>query len=437
MMGVRRQKIDTNGIRPQGTDNPEMEAVARDEKIDVALLMQRVADGTVAIPKNVNREMASVRAVGLGLRTKVNANIGTSTAYPDVKDELVKLKVAVDAGADAVMDLSTGGELSSIRRVILERCPVPLGTVPIYETAVNVSSERGAITRITGDDVFQVIEDQAKQGVDFMTLHCGITRESIKRLKDQGRITDVVSRGGAFLVKWIVANDKENPLYERYDEVLEIARKYDITLSLGDGFRPGCGADATDRAQIQELVILGELVKRAREAGVQSMVEGPGHVPMDQIATNMILQKRLCEGAPFYVLGPLVTDIAPGYDHITSAIGGAIAAMNGADFICYVTPSEHLGLPKAQDVRDGVVAARIAGHAADLVKGIPGAHEWDLEMSKARKARDWNRQIELAIDPQRARELREERSGDSEDVCSMCGELCAMKVVDEYLRSGR
>ncbi|MCE5313918.1 MAG: phosphomethylpyrimidine synthase ThiC [Armatimonadota bacterium] len=417
----------------KGKITPEMELVAQDEQINVDVLVRRVAEGTVCIPKNVNRDFASMRAVGLGLRTKVNANIGTSAAYPDIKDELIKLKVAIDAGADAVMDLSTGGDLTGIRKVILDKCPVPLGTVPIYEAAVNIANERGAITKITGDDLLDVVDRQAKQGVDFMTLHCGITRESIKRLRDQGRVTDVVSRGGAFLVKWILANDKENPLYERYDDLLSIARQYDITLSLGDGFRPGCGADATDRAQIQELIILGELVKRARAAGVQTMVEGPGHVPLDQIAANMQIQKRLCEGAPFYVLGPLVTDIAPGYDHITSAIGGAIAAMNGADFLCYVTPSEHMGLPTAQDVKDGVIASRIAGHAADIIKGIPGAREWDLKMSKARKARDWNKQIELAIDPVRARELRDQRSGGSEDVCSMCGELCAMKVVEEYL----
>ncbi|MCX6345775.1 MAG: phosphomethylpyrimidine synthase ThiC [Armatimonadetes bacterium] len=417
----------------KGQITPEMEIVARDEQMDVSLLMSRIADGTIVIPKNAKREMASVRGVGLGLRTKVNANIGTSTAFPELADELVKLKVAIDAGADAVMDLSTGGDLTTIRKAIIANCPAPLGTVPIYEVSANIVNERGAITRITGDDLLETVEAQAKQGVDFMTLHCGITKESIRRLRDQGRVTDVVSRGGAFLVKWILANDMENPLYERYDDILEIARKYDITLSLGDGFRPGCGADATDRAQIQELIILGELVKRAREAGVQAMVEGPGHVPMDQIAANMQIQKRLCEGAPFYVLGPLVTDIAPGYDHITAAIGGAIAAMSGADFICYVTPSEHLALPEAADVKEGVIAARIAGHAADIVKGIPGAREWDLAMSKARKARDWNTQIELAIDPVRARELHDRRSGGSDDVCSMCGELCAMKVVEEYL----
>ena len=410
-----------------------MEAVARDERMDIDLLVKRVAEGTIVIPKNVTRDVPGVRGIGLGLKTKVNANIGTSAAYPNVEDELVKLRVALDAGADAVMDLSTGGDITGIREKIIAECPVPLGTVPIYEVAVRIADERGAITRITGDDLLQTVEMHAKQGVDFMTLHCGITKESIKRLRDQGRVTDVVSRGGAFLVKWILANDRENPFYERYDDVLEIARKYDITLSLGDGFRPGCGADATDRAQVQELIILGELVKRAREAGVQAMVEGPGHVPMDQIAANVQIQKRLCEGAPFYVLGPLVTDIAPGYDHITSAIGGAIAAMSGADFLCYVTPAEHMGLPEADDVKEGVIAARIAGHAADIIKGIPGAREWDVEMSKARKARDWSRQIELAIDPVRARELRDKRSGDSDDVCSMCGELCAMKVVEEYL----
>lgn len=418
----------------KGKITPEMEIVARDERIDIDLLVRRVAEGTVCIPKNVRRDFASPRGVGRGLRIKVNANIGTSTTYPDLKDEIIKLNAAIEAGADAVMDLSTGGDLTSIRKVILDRCPVPLGTVPIYETSVNVANERGAITRITADDLLDVIERQAKQGVDFMTVHCGITKESIKRLRDQGRVTDVVSRGGAFLVKWVIVNDKENPLYERFDDLLAIARDYDVTLSLGDGFRPGCTADATDRAQIQELVILGELVKRAREAGVQTMVEGPGHVPLDQIAANMMLQKRLCEGAPFYVLGPLVTDIAPGYDHITSAIGGSIAAMNGADFLCYVTPAEHMGLPTAKDVKEGVIASRIAAHAADIIKGIPGAKEWDLEMSKARKARDWNKQIELAIDPVRAKELRDQRSGGSDDVCSMCGELCAMKVVEEYLK---
>jgi len=417
----------------KGTITPEMKAVALEERVDAEIIRQRVADGTVVIPKNKDREVERVCGIGYGLRTKVNANIGTSQDYKDIKEELMKLHAALSAGADAMMDLSTGGDLVGIRERIISECPVPLGTVPIYDAAVTIARERGSITRIADDDLLGTIETHAKQGVDFMTLHCGITRESVRRLREQGRITDVVSRGGAFLVTWILANDRENPLYERYDDILELARKYDITLSLGDGLRPGCLADATDRAQIQELIILGELVKRARKAGVQAMVEGPGHVPLNQIEVNIALQKRLCEGAPFYVLGPLVTDIAPGYDHITSAIGGAIAAMHGADFLCYVTPSEHLGLPTAEDVTEGVVAARIAGHAADIVKGVHGALDWDIEMAKARKSRDWDRQIELSIEPVKARRIRGKRSSSDEEVCSMCSEFCAMKVVEEYL----
>ena len=417
----------------KGRITPEIEAVARDERQDADVILRRVAEGTVVIPRNVNRSAMSVRGIGLGLRTKVNANIGTSKDYPHAQEEIAKLQAALDAGADAVMDLSTGGDLDAVRKAILERCPVPVGTVPIYEAAVRVASERGSITRITAEDLLDVIQRQAEQGVDFMTLHCGVTRESIGRLKEQGRITDVVSRGGAFLVTWILTNDRENPLYEHYDEILSIARKHDVTLSLGDGLRPGCLADATDRAQVQELVILGELAKRAREAGVQVMIEGPGHVPLDQITANVQIQKRLCEGAPFYVLGPIVTDIAPGYDHITSAIGGAVAAAAGADFICYVTPTEHLGLPTPEDVHQGVIAARIAGHAADIVKGIPGAIDWDTDMARARKNRDWRKQIDLAVDPEHARRIRAKRTSAEEDVCSMCSEFCAMKIVEQSL----
>ncbi|MDH7601269.1 MAG: phosphomethylpyrimidine synthase ThiC [Armatimonadota bacterium] len=416
-----------------GRITPEMEQVARQENVDVDILVKRVAEGSIVIPRNVNRDLKEVRGIGRGLRTKVNANIGTSQDFCDVEEELNKLRAAVEAGADAVMDLSTGGDLGSIRQRILERCPVPLGTVPIYEAAVRVGSERGSITRMTAEDLLDVIERQAKQGVDFMTIHCGVTRETVERLRRQGRVADIVSRGGAFLVTWMLTNNRENPLYERYDDILAIAEKHDVTLSLGDGLRPGCLADATDRAQVQELIVLGELVRRARNAGVQVMVEGPGHVPLDQIAANIQLEKRLCEDAPFYVLGPIVTDVAPGYDHITSAIGGAIAASAGADFICYVTPTEHLGLPTPEDVREGVIAARIAGHAADIVKGIPNALEWDLEMARARKARDWSRQFDLAIDPERARRVRSQRASADEDVCSMCSEYCAMKIVEEAL----
>lgn len=414
-----------------------MKKISQDERIDADTLLRGVAEGRIVIPMNANRELASPRGVGAGLRVKVNANIGTSADYPDLEPELEKLSVALDAGADAVMDLSTGGDIPAIRKEVIARSPVPVGTVPMYEAAVKAIENKGSIVDMAEDELFGAIERQAKEGVDFITVHCGVTRESISRLQKQGRLTDVVSRGGAFLVCWMIANEAENPLYTRYDDLLEIARRHDVTLSLGDGLRPGSTADATDRAQVQELIILGELVARAREAGVQAMVEGPGHVPLDQIAANVVLEKRLCDNAPFYVLGPLVTDIAPGYDHITSAIGGAIAAMAGADFLCYVTPSEHLGLPTVDDVREGVIASRIAGHAADMVKGIPGAKDWDRQMSAARKSLDWQKQLELAIDPLKARRVREARSLPAEKECSMCSSYCAMKVVEEYLDSRR
>jgi phosphomethylpyrimidine synthase len=419
----------------RGQITAEMEFAAEWEGCDVKTLVEGIAAGRIVIPSNINRTLGEPRAVGTGLKTKVNANIGASQDYTNMDEELEKLDVALAAGADAIMDLSTGGDVSAIRRKILSRCPVPLGTVPMYQAAVRAIADNGSIVNMLADDMFAAIEEQAREGVDFMTLHCGVTRESVSRLQSQGRIADVVSRGGAFLVCWMLGNDMENPLYTRYDDILEIAREHDVTLSLGDGMRPGSVADATDRAQVQELIILGELVKRARAAGVQTMVEGPGHVPLNQVAANMLIQKRLCEDAPFYVLGPLVTDVAPGYDHITSAIGGAMAAMSGADFLCYVTPSEHLGLPTVQDVHDGVIAARIAGHAADVARGLKGAMDWDRRMSSARKARDWRKQVELSIDPARAALLREQRGGGSEEVCSMCSSFCAMKVVEEYLGS--
>jgi phosphomethylpyrimidine synthase len=331
------------------------------------------------------------------------------------------------------MDLSTGGDIDTCRKQIINECPVCFGTVPIYQAIVEAKEKYGNMIDMTPDDLFKVIEKQAIDGVDFITVHCGVTMEVIERLRCEGRITDIVSRGGAFLAGWMLHHNKENPLFEQYDRLLEIVKKYDVTLSLGDGLRPGCLADATDRAQIQELIILGELVEQAWAEGVQVMVEGPGHVPLDQIAANMVLQKRICKGAPFYVLGPLVTDIAPGYDHITSAIGGAIAAWGGADFLCYVTPAEHLGLPTHQDVHDGVIATRIAGHAADIVKGIPGARERDNAMAKARKALDWEAQFNLAIDPEKARAVRKEKNPDPIEECTMCGEFCAMKVIGQYL----
>ncbi|MHB0912007.1 MAG: phosphomethylpyrimidine synthase ThiC [Armatimonadota bacterium] len=415
-----------------GQISPEMRAVAQDERLDAEQIRAGVAAGTIVIPRNVNHDLCKPCGIGAGLRTKVNANIGTSADFPSVDDELEKLRIAIEAGADALMDLSTGGDLAAVRKTILTNCTVPLGTVPIYETVTRTGDER-SITKITGDELFEVIERNAKDGVDFITVHCGITRESVARLRQTGRVADVVSRGGAFLVCWMLANDEENPLYTRFDELLEICREHDVTLSLGDGMRPGCLADATDRPQVQELIILGELVDRAREAGVQAMVEGPGHVPMHQVVANIQIQKTLCKGAPFYVLGPLVTDVAPGYDHITSAIGGAMAAAAGVDFLCYVTPSEHLGLPGPEEVREGVIASRIAAHAGDIAKGIPGAMDWDREMSVARKALDWGKQLELAIDPVKFKKYRTERATGCDEVCSMCGKYCAMKVVDEYL----
>ncbi|MBE3573204.1 MAG: phosphomethylpyrimidine synthase ThiC [Moorella humiferrea] len=410
-----------------------MEKVAAKEGIRVEDLMAEVAAGRVVIPANKNHVNLEPCGIGKGLRTKVNANLGTSTTYPDIEPELEKLKEALDAGADAVMDLSTGGDINECRRQIIAHSPVAVGTVPIYQATVEAQEKYGALVEMTADDLFKVIERQAEDGVDFITVHCGVTLEVVDRLRREGRLTDIVSRGGSFMTGWMLHHEQENPLYAQFDRLLEIARRYDVTLSLGDGLRPGCLADATDRAQIQELIILGELVDRAREAGVQAMVEGPGHVPLNQVQANILLEKRLCHEAPFYVLGPLVTDVAPGYDHITAAIGGALAAAAGADFICYVTPAEHLGLPTLADVREGVIAARIAGHAADLVKGIPGAWEWDREMARARKALDWERQLQLAIDPKKARQYRHNRNETTAVTCSMCGDFCAMRLVGEYL----
>lgn len=418
-------------IARSGETSPEMKAVAENEHLDPEFVREGVAAGTIVIPHNVNRG-AKPCGIGAGLRTKVNANIGTSADFPNVEDELEKLKVAIEAGTDAVMDLSTGGDLAAVRKTIIENCPVVLGTVPIYEAAVK-SASNGSVVHMSEDDLFRVIERNAEDGVDFITVHCGVTRESIARLQEQGRVTDVVSRGGAFLVCWMLGNDRENPLYTRFDDLLDICRKHDVTLSLGDGMRPGSLADATDRPQVQELIILGELVDRSRKAGVQAMVEGPGHVPINQIAANVQIEKTLCKGAPFYVLGPLVTDVAPGYDHITSAIGGAIAASVGVDFLCYVTPSEHLGLPGPEEVREGVIAARIAAHAGDIAKGVKGAMDWDCAMSVARKSLDWKKQAEIAIDPIAFSKFRAERATSTEDVCSMCSKYCAMKVVDEFL----
>ncbi len=419
-----------------GIVTKEMEIVAKSENRPVEFIMEGLKKGTIVIPKNKNHDIKPV-GIGEGLRTKVNANIGTSSDIAELDMELEKLRAAVEAKADSVMDLSTGGDLDYIRRKILEESPIVVGNVPIYQAAVEIASERGSIAYMTEDDIFSTIEKQAKDGIDYMTLHCGVTRETLERLIRQGRVEDLVSRGGTFLSVWMLYNKKENPLFEHFDRVLEIAKEYDVTLSLGDGFRPGAIADATDRAQIHELILLGELHKRALEAGVQSMIEGPGHVPINQVIMNAQIEKSLCEGAPFYVLGPVVTDIAPGYDHITSAIGGALMAANGADFLCYVTRAEHVRLPTPEDVREGVIVTRIAAHAADIAKGIPGAFEWDLEMSKARKALDWKRMIELSIDPEYVKKERESSLPKEDDVCTMCGKFCAIKLLNKALRNKR
>lgn len=418
----------------KGNITPEMQAVARSEGVAAEVILKGLAEGTIILSKNNRHASIAPLGVGRGLRTKINANIGTSKDQMSVANEIEKLKVAVSAGADAVMDLSTGGPIIEIRKEILKHSTVAIGTVPIYQAAVETVANGKSIAQMDPETLFKVIEEQAEEGVDFVTVHCGVTLSSVERLKRQGRIMDVVSRGGAFHLEWILHNEAENPLYTQYDRLVDICKKYDMTLSLGDGMRPGCLADATDRAQIEELIILGELRDRAHEQGVQVMIEGPGHVPINQVVTNMKIQKELCKGAPFYVLGPLVTDVAPGYDHITSAIGGAIAGSVGADFLCYVTPSEHLRLPDLEDVREGVMASRIAAHAADIAKGVPGAIEWDKEMARRRKALDWKGQIELSINPERARKLRESSKPKESDVCTMCGEFCSMKGVSQYLK---
>jgi len=410
----------------------EMRQVAAREGLEEEFILQGIAEGNIVIPANIKHLNLEPRGVGKGLSTKINANIGTSSDYGDVNTEMQKLKVCLEAKADAVMDLSTGGDIPAIRQAIIAACPLPLGTVPIYQAGVVTMRKQDAMVKMTVDDLFAAIEDHARDGVDFITVHCGVTRAAIDRLKQQGRVADVVSRGGAFLIGWMLYNERENPLYEQYDRLLEIAREYDVTLSLGDGMRPGCLADATDRAQIEELLTLGELVKRAQDAGVQVMVEGPGHVPLNEVETNIRLQKAVCKGAPFYVLGPLVTDVAAGYDHITSAIGGAIAGAAGADFLCYVTPAEHLSLPDPEDVKQGIMASRIAAHAADIVKGVKGAREWDLKMSIARKKLDWEEQARLSIDPELSRKVHAKHASAGK-ACSMCGGFCAMALVEEYL----
>jgi phosphomethylpyrimidine synthase len=409
----------------------EMKQVAKDEGLDAELIRMRIAEGKIVIPANRKRKATKVCGIGTGLKTKVNANIGTSADYPDIANEMEKLRASEEAGADAVMDLSTGGDLRAIRKKVIESSSIAVGSVPIYEAAVKTVQRKQAIVDMTAADMLEAIRLHCEDGVDFITVHCGATRGVLKHLQENKRICGVVSRGGTFLVEWMIHTGKENPLYEKYDEILAIAKEYDVTLSLGDAMRPGALADAFDRAQVYELNVLAELAQRALDAGVQVIVEGPGHVPLNQVAAQVQLQKELCKGVPFYVLGPIVTDIAPGYDHITSAIGGAIAAAAGADFLCYVTPTEHLSLPGPSDVRSGVMAARIAAHAADLVKGVKSAWEWDKKMSQFRRKRDWEGQFNTCIDPRVARSIREKGRPQNNEVCSMCAEYCVFKLSDK------
>lgn len=406
---------------------------AASEGIATDDLAARMLRGVVVVPVGRSGRKVIGTGIGSGLKTKVNANIGSSSEAYSVDAELDKLAAAVGAKADTVMDLSSGGDITFLRRRLVSGCSIPFGTVPVYEATVEARDRGGSIVAMDRDDLMSVVERHAAEGVDFMTIHAGLTRAAIDELQAQGRIMDVVSRGGAFMIAWMLHHDCENPFYENFDLLLDILARWDVTISLGDGLRPGCLADASDRAQMTELATLGRLAATAREAGVQAMIEGPGHVPLQDIEANVRIAKKLTGGAPLYVLGPLVTDVAPGYDHITAAIGGALAGAAGADYLCYVTAAEHLGLPTAQDVRQAVIVSRIAAHAADIAKEIPGAIDWDIKMARARKALDWEGQINLAIDPDTARSVYEDRESGSIEGCSMCGDLCAMKLVSEYL----
>jgi phosphomethylpyrimidine synthase len=415
-------------IAKKGGISPEMEICAKQEGVTPEFIRDGVEKGNIVVVRNIKHANVSPLAIGKGLKTKINANIGTSKDHASLETELEKLRVATDAGADTIMDLSTGGDIRKIRKALMDASSLTVGTVPLYQAAAYMLDHQKAIVEMTADDMFNAIEENGEDRVDFITVHCGVTKKSVASLNEQGRLLGIVSRGGSITAKWMAYNDKENPLYEYFDRLLKIAKHYDMVLSLGDGLRPGCLSDATDRGQIQELIILGELTKKAWSNGVQVMIEGPGHVPINDIQANVQLQKHLCHGAPFYVLGPLPTDIAPGYDHLTSAIGGAIAGSAGADFLCYVTPSEHLRLPSIDDVREGVIASKIAAHIADIAKGVSGTFEKDITMAKYRKEFNWEGQISVSIDPQKAKSLLETSKSAMEEGCTMCGEFCAIRL---------
>jgi phosphomethylpyrimidine synthase len=417
----------------KGIVTPQMRDVLAREKISETDLLERLAAGRIVIPANRNHRCLVGAGIGQGLSTKINVNLGVSEDCCNVELELEKVRASLSMKADAIMDLSTFGDTRAFRRRVVETCPVMIGTVPVYDAVARYGKE---IKDITVDEFFQVVRTHAEDGVDFMTIHAGLNRTALARLRENPRLTHVVSRGGSVLLQWMTDNDRENPFYEHFDRLLAICREYDITLSLGDGLRPGSLKDATDAPQLQELIFLGELTRRAWQQQVQVMIEGPGHVPLNEVVANMQIEKKLCHGAPFYVLGPVVTDVAPGYDHITSAIGGALAAASGADFLCYVTPAEHLRLPDLSDIKEGIVAARIAAHAADIAKAVPGAMDWDVQMSEARKNLDWDKMLDLAMDPEKARAYRASSMPQDKEVCTMCGDLCAVKRSRKILEGG-
>ncbi len=416
----------------RGILTPQMKIVAEKEHMEENQLMQLVAEGKVAICANKNHKCLDPEGVGSMLRTKINVNLGVSRDCKDYNIEMEKVMSAVNLGAEAIMDLSSHGDTEPFRRKLTGECPAMIGTVPVYDSVIHYQRD---LATLTAKDFIDVVRMHAEDGVDFVTLHCGITKKTIDQIRARGRKMNIVSRGGSLVFAWMSMTGEENPFYEHFDEILDICEKYDVTISLGDACRPGCLADATDVCQIEELVRLGELTARAWAHNVQVMVEGPGHVPLNQIAANMEIQKTICKGAPFYVLGPLVTDIAPGYDHITSAIGGAVAAMNGAAFLCYVTPAEHLALPNVEDVKQGIIASKIAAHAADIAKGIPGARDVDDRMADARRNLDWDAQFACALDPETAKQIRDSRKpeDDHADTCSMCGKFCAVRSMNKAL----
>lgn len=414
----------------KGIVTKEMEIVAKKEGKNLMELQELIAQGKVIIPANKNHTVIDPEGIGQGMRTKINVNLGISKDCCNFDLEIEKVKKAIELKAEAIMDLSSFGKTQEFRRKLIGISPAMIGTVPIYDAVGFYDKE---LSDITSEEFLEVVEKHASDGVDFMTIHAGINRETARRFKKNGRLTNIVSRGGSLIFAWMELTGNENPFYEYYDRVLEIFSKYDVTMSLGDACRPGSINDSTDASQIEELIVLGELTKRAWERNVQVMIEGPGHMAINEIAANMVLEKRLCHGAPFYVLGPLVTDVAPGYDHITSAIGGAIAAANGADFLCYVTPAEHLRLPDIDDMKEGIIASRIAAHAADIAKGIKGARDWDYQMSEARKSLDWDKMFELSIDSEKPKKYRESSKPEHKDTCTMCGNMCAVRNMNKVL----